>query len=340
MDDEGDEMRVKSFALGAAIVAIPIWTSQAASPAKQPVVISFAMFASGQTVDCDHDLKGLGTNKGGAKLHDARFYISAPALIDSGGAEVPIELEKNDWQHANVALLNFAGKSGACKGMSSLNDRIAGTAPPGDYRGFSFVVGVPATAKGDDGKDVSLNHSNFATAPAPLDIQAMSWNWQAGRKFMKIEVDPDGGVTRPPFLPAPGKEPPAPSNAASEKTNADGTITVTTWMLHLGSTGCKGDAITGGIVSCSGANRIPVKFATFNPAKQRVVLDLGTLFSGVDLNHDAGASTGCMSGAADPECGPIFEKLGLNLQDTAPGANDAGKPSARGSEIFHVESKE
>jgi uncharacterized repeat protein (TIGR04052 family) len=369
-------MRAMSFVLGLAIQTIPVWASQAAAPLQQSITISFGLAAGGESVDCGHDLKGVGKQKVDAKLHDARVYISTPALIDGTGKEVPIELEKNDWQYANVALLNFAGKTGSCNGMSALNDSIKGTVPPGRYRGLSFIVGVPSFVKGDDGKDVVLNHSNFATAPAPLDIQAMAWNWQAGRKFMKIEVDPAGGVTRQPSTPktarlasnetpAPGasdanarpdivkssdivkldaaKSDPSksmePSAAEPTKLNPDGTITVATWMLHLGSTGCKGDPLTGEITSCASANRISARLASFDPEKQRVILDLGSLLSETDLNRDWGGATGCMSAPSDPECGPIFEKLGLNLKETAVDANDAGKPSKNGSQIFRAETK-
>jgi uncharacterized repeat protein (TIGR04052 family) len=363
------------FLFGLSIVLALTTASQAASPAKRAVVVSFGLSAGGEGVGCGHDIKGLGKNHVDAKLHDARFYISALALIDRAGREVPIELEQNDWQYADTALLNFADKSGSCKGMTTLNDSVKGTVPPGHYQGLVFTVGVPSLAKGEGGKDVVLNHSNFATAPAPLDIQAMAWNWLAGRKFMKIEVDPEGGVTRPP-LPQRSKQtastaPTSTSDAADSadpakldpakldptkldptkldptksdppeavRVNADGTVTVATWMLHLGSTGCKGDPLTGEIISCSSANRIPVRFAAFNPEKQRVTLDLETLFAGIDLNRDAGGATGCMSGPFDPECAPIFEKLGLNLKETAPDANDAGKPSKTGIQIFRVESK-
>jgi uncharacterized repeat protein (TIGR04052 family) len=359
-------MRKVSFALGLAIAVAPILQSRAApAPKKNPVSISFGLRAGGKSVDCGQNIVGLGTKKVAAKLHDARFYIAAPALIDKTGKEVPIELEKNDWQYANVALLNFADKSNGCQGMSALNDTIKGLAPPGRYRGFSFIVGVPSLIKGNDGKEIVLNHSNFATAPAPLDIQSMAWNWQAGRKFIKIEVDPEGGVTRPPLPPRQAKlaSNDAPSAGASDahaksdaaqsvpgkaigaaqrevtKVNSDGTITVVTWMLHLGSTGCKGDPLTGDITSCTSANRIPVRFASFNPEKQQIILDLGSLLSGTDLNRDEGAATGCMSGPTDPECGPIFERLGLNLKETAVDENDGGKPSKVGSQIFHLESK-
>ena len=165
---------------------------------RQQVAIRFALTAGDQPVECGRDIAGLGTGGQPAQLHDARFYIAAPALIDAAGHEVPIELEQNDWQYANLALLDFENKTGKCVGSADINDTIKGSAPRGRYKGFSFVIGVPSVVQDKDGKDVILNHSNFATAPAPLDLQSMTWNWQAGRKFIKIEVDPDGGVTRPP----------------------------------------------------------------------------------------------------------------------------------------------
>jgi hypothetical protein len=100
-------------------------------------------------------------------------------------------------------------------------------------------------------------------------------------------------------------------------------------MLHLGSTGCRGDATKGEITSCANPNRIPVKLASFDSARQRVVLDLKPLFAGIDLGKDQGFSTGCMSGPADPECAPMFENLGLRLKETAPDATTPAAPARR-----------
>lgn len=319
---------------------------------RQQVAIRFALSAGNQPVECGREIAGLGTGGQPAQLHDARFYIAAPALIDAAGHEVPIELEQNDWQYANLALIDFENKTGKCIGSADVNDTIKGSVPRGRYKGMSFVVGVPSVIQDKDGKDVVLNHSNFATAPAPLDLQSMTWNWQAGRKFIKIEVDPEGGVTRPPpkiaaaangaGAPAGDKSDSPPMMADAPKTaplrvNADGTITVSTWMLHLGSTGCRGDAVKGEIASCTNPNRVPVKLASFDPARQRVVLDLKPLFANIDLGRDQGFSTGCMSGPADPECAPMFENLGIRLKETAPDANDAGQANGAQTKIFRAE---
>jgi hypothetical protein len=328
-----------------------------AETAQREVVIHFALQSGADAVDCSHDVKGLGVNKIGAKLRDARFYLSAPALIDEAGKAVPIELTESEWQYANVALLDFEDKTGTCTGSASMNDSIKGVVPPGKYKGFTFVVGVPSVLKDAAGKELVLNHSNFATAAAPLDIQGMAWNWQAGRKFIRLELQPDGGVTRQPPKPrgAEGGEEKAKTaegggeraggrggagegggegGRASEfwktetlASNPDGTITVKTWMLHFGSTGCKGDAMTGEIVSCAAPNRAPVTFAAFDPQKQRVVFDVAALLAGVDLNRDAGGATGCMSSASDPECAEIYAKLGLNLKESDVDANDQGQPA-------------
>lgn len=355
---------------GLAAIGVAHAANKSNASDRQPVEIRFALTAGDQPVECGRDIAGLGTGGQPAQLRDARFYISSPTLIDAAGREVPIELEQSDWQFANLALLDFENKTGKCSGSADVNDTIKGSAPRGRYKGFSFVIGVPSLAHDKDGKDVVLNHSNFATAPAPLDLQSMSWNWQAGRKFIKIEVDPEGGVTRPPLKPkkpadaandagaqgdkggdkggdksgdkAGDKSDGAPPMADAPKTaplrvNEDGTITVSTWMLHLGSTGCRGDAVKGEITSCANPNRIPVKLASFDSARQRVVLDLKQLFAGIDLGKDKGFSTGCMSGPADPECAPMFENLGLRLKETAPDANDAGQPASAPTKIFRAE---
>jgi hypothetical protein len=75
---------------------------------------------------------------------------------------------------------------------------------------------------------------------------------------------------------------------------------------------------------------------SFDPAKNHVVFDVQTMLAGIDLNHDKGGATGCMSGLADPECQQIYESLGLNFNETALDANDHGKPSGVGAKVFSV----
>ena len=73
-------------------------------------------------------------------------------------------------------------------------------------------------------------------AAAPLNNTAMAWSWTAGRKFVKIEVDPTRKVTK-----------------------ADAT-TANTWFFHLGSTGCTVPAgATPDKATCTNSNRFPVR---------------------------------------------------------------------------------
>ncbi len=260
--------------------------STAPEVATQPVAISFALTANGQAARCGVPLGPLGVGKTAATLRDARFYVQDVALIDAAGKPVPLTLTVNDWQTANVALLDFEDGGGGCVGgTKATNVTVTGAVPAGTtYAGLSFTVGVPP----------ALNHSSTEKAPPPLDIAALGWSWQAGRKFVKVEVDPVGGVAKP-----------------------DGG-TAPSWYVHLGSTGCSGNPATGENVVCTRSNRVPVTLAAFDPRAQAVALDLSSLFQGSAINKDQGGAVGCMSGPTDADCGPIFARLGLSLSDGKP----------------------
>jgi uncharacterized repeat protein (TIGR04052 family) len=249
--------------------------------------IDFALTDGTTPVACGSVLTGLGKPGVTATLSDARFYVQEVALLGTDGRAVPLRLAETPWQHDGVALLDFEDGSGPCRGTPATNLRVTGTVPEGSYAGLSFTVGVPSR----------INHTSPAAAPPPLDSVAMGWTWQAGRKFIKIELDPEGGVART------GKP-------------------VSTWYLHLGSTGCVGDPVKGEAVSCTNPNRIPVRFPSFDPARQRVVLDLRPLFADSDLSRDGGGAPGCMSGVDDPDCPGVFTRLGLDHK----GGQPAGTP--------------
>jgi uncharacterized repeat protein (TIGR04052 family) len=244
---------------------------------ERAVEIAFALTDGSVPVSCGSVLADLGTTRVKAHLSDARFYVQDVALLRSDGQTVPLRLAESPWQHAGVALLDFEDGTGPCRGSPATNLRVVGTVPDGAYTGLSFVVGVPP----------QLNHTSPAATAAPLDSVAMGWSWQAGRKFIKIELDPEGGVARV------GKP-------------------VSTWYLHLGSTGCAGDPVKGEPVTCTNPNRIPVKLPAFDPARQPVVLDLRSLFADSDLSRDGGGAPGCMSGVDDPDCPGVFTRLGLD----------------------------
>lgn len=289
------------------------------SRAMQQVEIRFAFRSGQQDLACGAAAVPLGRTATPSHLVDARFYVYGVALVDANGVETPLALVQDQWQYTNVALLDFedgSGGEGGCEeGTPAINRSVRGTVPKGKYLGLKFVIGVPVLGKDEvSGKVVSLNHSSHTSAPAPLNSSPMSWSWQVGRKFMKIEIQPENGRTR--------------SNGKK-----------VVWPFHLGSTGCQGNPVNGEIVTCSRPNRLPVHLPSFDPAKNLVVLDVAELFFDADLNSPQRGEGGCMSSLGTPGCQALFDRLGLNLGDSSPGADDAGEPRLSGpaSRVFRVE---
>jgi len=189
-----------------------------------------------------------------------------------------------------VTLIDLENGAGACSedGTKATNAHVRGSVPAGRYKGVRYTVGVPS----------ALNHTDLAAAPAPLNLAAMGWSWQVGRKFLKIET------AEPSF------------------------------MVHLGSTGCTGNPATGAKVKCTSSNRAAVSFKSFDPAQQKVAVDVKALLSGTMLTAstapmggmtataaqmDMDMSSACMSGAGEMTCGPIFGALGIGWSDTSGG---------------------
>jgi uncharacterized repeat protein (TIGR04052 family) len=115
-----------------------------------------------------------------------------------------------------------------------------------------------------------LNHADPDEAEPPLDQTAMHWHWQAGYKFLRA------GVRK-----------------------GDATV-----YLHLGSTGCEGHI--GAISGCKRANRPTVELAHFDPARDTVAVDIGTLFSELP-----GGVQACQSEPDNADCAPMMRHLGL-----------------------------
>jgi len=264
----------------------------------QKVAIEFAALNGGKPVSCSKPIANLGTSSRTARLTDLRFYVSEVQLLRKGGGVVDVELPANsEWSYAKgvaaVTLIDLENGTGSCaaEGTKAMNTAVRGTVPKASYSGIRYSLSVPD----------SLSHTDLTAMPAPLNNTAMGWSWQFGRKFAKIEVSESPGG------PAWGSK---------------------TFFVHLGSTDCKGDPAAGEKARCSLPNRNQVTLAKFNPARQRIAIDLKTLLGSVDvagtggMGSMAGASAddgmgmpmgGCMSGTTEPDCKPIFKTLGLKL---------------------------
>jgi AZL_007920/MXAN_0976 family protein len=276
----------------------------------QKVAIGFTALKGGKRVSCGQPITDLGTTSRTARLTDLRFYVSGVRLLRRGGGAVKVKLAKGSkWSYTKgksaVTLIDLENGSGSCAtdGTKAMNARVRGTVPRGKYVGVRYSVSVPE----------ALNHTDLTATPAPLNITAMGWSWQFGRKFAKIEVSEDGGEA----------------------------WASTTYFLHVGSTDCKGDPAAGEKAKCALPNRNQITLRKFNPAKQKIALDFQKLFAGVNVagepmdmgdmggmddSGDMGGMMempGCMSGTTSPDCGPLFTALGLKLGTTKKTAQTA-----------------
>jgi uncharacterized repeat protein (TIGR04052 family) len=250
----------------------------------QAITVTFAAEVGGTPFACGTSFDGLGTSKSKAELLDFRLYVHDVRLF-KGSDEVPVTLEQDGvWQLEDLALLDFEDKKGKCaNGTADTNVTLRGTIPAGaTYDGIRFKLGVP----------FKLNHGDASTAPSPLNLSGLFWNWQGGRKFLRIDAMAEGAMKA--------------------------------FNLHLGSTGCDGDPASGGVTSCTNPNVASVELAGFDAATKTIVVDYGAMVADIDFAAaDAGGASGCMAGKTDPECATIFAKLGLDI------ATGASKPEAQ-----------
>lgn len=253
------------------------------------VNLEFASFSGATAVNCGTTVTGLGSPGVDARIKDLRFYVSNVKLIKSDGSEVALTLGGNDdWNLTSGAnsltLIDLEDGSGTCTGgTAATNALVKGTVPAGSYTGVKMTMGVP----------FALNHSDYATAVKPLDVQAIAWSWQSGRKFAKIEVTDPGGAT--------------------------GSWASKTFNFHLGSTGCTGSPASGETVVCTAPNRMDFTLANFNPTTQKIAVDVKALVAGTDITVNQAGAAGCMSGATDPECLHVFEALAIDWKANGTG---------------------
>ena len=262
----------------------------------QAVNIQFAAQANHQDFKCGavNEVSNLGTSNKTAQIQDLRFYISNLKLINSKGEAVAVSLTANDYQDFGVALLDFEDATGVCVGDAKLNTSIVGKVKADTYTGIQFTLGVPDTGTDSTGKTIALNHSQLTAITKPLDIAAMDWGWQLGRKFAKIELQPTGGVI----------------NQKGTSDTTDDAV-VSSWVVHIGATGCTGSDATG--YSCTNPNLSNITLNSFDATKQKVVLDVSALLANSEIGVNQNGAVGCMSGATDKECAALFEAFGLDL---------------------------
>jgi uncharacterized repeat protein (TIGR04052 family) len=129
----------------------------------------------------------------------------------------------------------------------------------------------------------------------------MFWTWQGGYKFLKFDTATSG---RP---------------IQSAKPTADGGGNASGFSVHLGSTMCASPSRTQAPTACQNPNRIEVSFADFDVKKNQVVVDMGRVLAGTNVDVNAPkTSPGCMSFPKDPDCPSIMNTMGLPYEGKAP----------------------
>jgi uncharacterized repeat protein (TIGR04052 family) len=246
----------------------PLWLWLALGcQAGESVDIQFQLTGSAGELRCGSDFV-LGSST--TQLADLRFYIHAPELLDDQGLWHAVQfVDDGIWQEPNIALLDFEDASGRCiNGSVQIRKQVELQTEIAEPTGFRFKVGVP----------FEKNHQDPALSTGPLAYGSMNWGWQAGYKFLRIDLN--------------GQD--------------------DSYRFHLGSTGCQGTI--GAITACERPNRPQIELSPFTPQTHVIKLDLPTLFAGSAIDQNSpDTAQGCMSNNDDPDCAPLFEQLGLNL---------------------------
>lgn len=269
-------------------------TTAGAQGASQAVTVRFAAQVNGQAFSCGQSYPGVGTARSTITPSDFRFYVSDVTLVDETGKAVPVALAQDGiWQLENIALLDFENGTGPCRnGTSAMNTALRGTVPAGRYVGLRFTLGLP----------FARNHGDPTVAPSPLNLTAMFWTWQGGYKFLKFDTGAAGH---------------APGHAAAGA--GHGGEPASGFSVHLGSTQCAAPSRTQAPqTACANPNRVTVSFDRFDPIKQTVVADMGTVLAGANVEVNApNTSPGCMSFPGDADCPPVMGALGLGYGGVA-----------------------
>lgn len=110
----------------------------------RPVTLRFTAEIGGAPLACGRTYAGVGTTAATVEPTDARMYVHAPQLITAAGGLVPLALDDDRSQDAEVGLLDFRADGGRCTTDDVVpHAALTGRAPADDYRGVRFEVGLP-----------------------------------------------------------------------------------------------------------------------------------------------------------------------------------------------------
>lgn len=221
----------------------------------------------------------LGTTSTVFTPRDFRLYLHDFELLDAAGHAEPLSLvDDGAFQGKGVVLLDFEDGTGECANTGTSATHLVVTGQASHASSAGLRFSL--------GVPFALNHADATAAQPPLNSTAMWWSWLAGYKFLRLEGTTTG-------LP-------------------------TGVNVHVGSVGCQPGATPNSVQSCDADNVVTVTLDGFDVAKDTVSVDAQALLSGSDLDHNADSTApGCMGSLQDPDCAPIFERLGLPFGSTS-----------------------
>lgn len=241
---------------------------------RSPMTLRFAGRVGAEPFECGRVYSGVGSSGTDFTALDFRVYVHDIRLVAADGTETPFDLANDGvFSDGEVALLDFES-GGLCDGGNApTNTELHGFAPPGEYVGVRFTLGVP----------IARNHLDSATAPAPLNFSSMYWGWMDGYKFIRVEGRTTG---------LPG-----------------GTLfhlgsTGCTGSATMGTRVCSNPNL--GQIDLMGAEG-------FDPTRDLIVADLASMYASMDLDVDGGRNPGCMSAVDDPECAILLPAVGVGV---------------------------
>jgi hypothetical protein len=88
--------------------------SSTSTPSTQKVSIEFAARAGDLPIKCGEKIANIGTSSATVELQDLRFYVSDVHLMNAADQEIPVTLDRNEWQAEGVALVDLEDGAGAC----------------------------------------------------------------------------------------------------------------------------------------------------------------------------------------------------------------------------------
>lgn len=269
-------MRV-AVAVGLLVALAACGDADRSGQSEHTEALSFDAVVGEEPFLCDRAYQGFGAGDHTVRITDLRLYIHDIELIDANGDRHSVDIVDDErWQHAEVALLDFTDGEGYCENTPAEGNDVVeidvDDVELDSTQALAFSIGVP----------FEINHNDVSTAPSPLNIPAMFWNWNAGYKFLRVDIESDDSAFR----------------------------------FHLGSIRCLPDA-DGGVESCEYPNRPRVVVDEFSVGNDSVRIYIGRLFDATDIGDSPEETpAGCMATADDPDCQELFEQLGLT-EDTS-----------------------